>query len=634
MKKVQYLCILFVILLLGCKADVVPVPYPTYTPDSTLTSDLGLTLTPGVTLDLARIPAGEFLMGSTDADSQVQSEEKPQHSVTLSDYLIGKYEVTNAQFAAFVKATGYKTTAEKEGWGNAFDGSNWVDTKGADWQHPTGPNSNLSGKDNHPVVLVSWDDAVAFCAWASQVTGRTVKLPTEAQWEKVARGTDGRKYPWGNQAPNGSLLNYADRNLKVDWADKAQNDGYETTAPVGNYPKGISPYGALDMAGNVWEWTSSLWGNDGNKPTYGYPYNAHDGREDQSSRDLRVVRGGGWRSVSFLVRAADRLGYEPWSRLDSYGFRVAVASAPGSGTEGATAIETPTATRVDSQTQATADLSLTLAPNVTLDLVRIPAGEFLMGSTDAELRLQREDDKPQHSVTLSDYLIGKYEVTNAQFAAFVKATGYKTTAEKEGWGWASYDGSNWVDMKGADWQHPKGPNSNLSGKDNHPVVLVSWDDAVAFCAWASQATGRKVTLPTEAQWEKAARGTDGRIYPWGNTAPNANLLNFNMNEHGTTAVGKYSLAGDSPYGVADMVGNVSEWTSSLWGNDGNKPTYGYPYNAHDGREDQSSRDLRVLRGGGWINGSSDVRAAYRIRSEPSGRVGFLGFRVAVSAPGL
>ena len=265
------------------------------------------------------------------------------------------------------------------------------------------------------------------------------------------------------------------------------------------------------------------------------------------------------------------------------------------------------------------DLLLTLAPGVTISMVRIPAGEFKMGTSG------NSASEKQHTVNLDEYLIGKYDVTNVQFAAFVKATGYKTTAEKEGSGYA-YDGSSWADTKGADWQHPKGPNSDLGGKDNHPVVLVSWDDAVAFCAWAKQASGQQVQLPTEAQWEKAARGTDGRIYPWGNEAPNANLLNFNMNVKDTTAVGKYSPAGDSPYGLADMAGNVWQWTAD-WYSD----TY-YGSSPASNPQGPTTGSGRVVRGGGWNVNSKRARAAYRWCG-PTGRVDDGGFRVVVaSAP--
>jgi formylglycine-generating enzyme required for sulfatase activity len=200
---------------------------------------------------------------------------------------------------------------------------------------------------------------------------------------------------------------------------------------------------------------------------------------------------------------------------------------------------------------------LVLKHGITIEFVRVPAGEFVMGSTDADTQAY-DNEKPQSKINLAEYWIGKYDVTNAQFRAFVQATGYKTTAETAGSAYA-YDGSSWNFTPGANWQHPRGTDSTLSGKDNHPVVNVSWDDAVAFSKWASRVTGKKIALPTEAQWEKAARGTDGRIYPWGDQVPDATRLNFNNNIGDTTEVGKYSPAGDSPYGAVDMAGNVWQW---------------------------------------------------------------------------
>jgi formylglycine-generating enzyme required for sulfatase activity/tRNA A-37 threonylcarbamoyl transferase component Bud32 len=315
-------------------------------------------------------------------------------------------------------------------------------------------------------------------------------------------------------------------------------------------------------------------------------------------------------------------------------------SAPVATNIAAAATPVPEATNTlqpTSTATATASNSviLTLMPGVTMEMIRVPAGEFLMGSSISDTALYT-DELPQHSVTLDEYLIARYDVTNAQFRAFVQATGYKTTAEQQGSGLA-YNGTNFLDTKGADWQHPRGPNSNIDGQDNYPVVLVSWDDAVAFCKWASQVTGRKVQLPSEAQWEKAARGPstgsgstgsgstdsgtagDGRLFPWGNSEPTSSQLNFNNNVKDITPVGKYSPAGDSPYGVADMAGNVWQWTNSLY-----KP---YPYSANDGREDLSSRDLRVLRGGGFGNGRRGVRSAIRNKLTPDYHSGVLGFRV-------
>jgi formylglycine-generating enzyme required for sulfatase activity len=252
------------------------------------------------------------------------------------------------------------------------------------------------------------------------------------------------------------------------------------------------------------------------------------------------------------------------------------------------------------------ELILTLAPNVTLELVRVPAGEFWMGSDKSKDKDANDDELPQHKVHLDAYLIGKYPVTVAQFAAFAQATKHKTQAEKDGssYTWA---GSKWEGVKGADWQHPRGPQSDVRQKQNHPVTHISWDDARAFCEWVSKVTSRTVRLPTEAEWEKAARGTDGRIYPWGDDAPDDKHCNFNLNVGDTTPVGKYSGSqheNDSPYGCVDMAGNVWEWTSSLFKE--------YKYDATDGRENLEDRSgARVLRGGSFGSDLGYVRCACR-----------------------
>ncbi len=178
------------------------------------------------------------------------------------------------------------------------------------------------------------------------------------------------------------------------------------------------------------------------------------------------------------------------------------------------------------------ELTLTLAPNVTLELVRVPAGEFVMGSDTAKDNAAYDDELPPHKVYLDEYLIGKYPVTVAQFDAFVKAKNYQTTAEQKGSSWADSEGK---EVKGADWRNPRGSKSDVAQKQNHPVTHISWNDAVAFCQWASEVSHGKAVLPSEAEWEKAARGTDGRIWPWDSTpGPNHKLCNFNMNVGDTT----------------------------------------------------------------------------------------------------
>ena len=268
-------------------------------------------------------------------------------------------------------------------------------------------------------------------------------------------------------------------------------------------------------------------------------------------------------------------------------------------------------------------LRLTLAPGVFLDLQRVPAGEFLMGGDPKKDSQAQAYEQPQHKVYLDEYFMGKYPITVAQFAVFIKATRYQTTAEKKGSG-RGWTGSQWDEIKGASWQFPRGPGSDVQQKADHPVTQVSWEDAAAFCEWASIATGKPLRLPTEAEWEKAARGTDGRIYPWGDAAPDAQRCNFGWNVGDTTQVGRYSPQGDSPYGCADMAGNVWDWCSD-W--------YADKYYASSPRENPkgpASGQYRALRGGSWDDDGNDVRASNRYGFNPSTQYDYTGFRCAFS----
>ena len=264
---------------------------------------------------LVYVPEGEFLMGGEDDDAR--DDEKTQHLVYLDAYWIYQHPVTNAQFAAFVEASGHQTTAEETGWARVFDGQHWEETDGAYWGAPQGPGSSIADKGDHPVVQVSWYDAVAYCDWAE---GR---LPTEAEWEKAARGTDGRRYPWGDGPVNADRANYCDVNCPLTWADTDQDDGYERTSPVGSYPAGASPYGALDMAGNVMEWLADWYAED-----Y-YTLSPDENPIGPSSGLMRVVRGGSWYDNEAILRVSNRGRNFPdnWF-IDFYGFRCMRPEAP------------------------------------------------------------------------------------------------------------------------------------------------------------------------------------------------------------------------------------------------------------------------------------------------------------------
>lgn len=257
------------------------------------------------------VSAGEFLMGAPVGAGE--DDEAPQHMVNLDAYWIDQTEVTNAMFSAFIADTSYKTDAEKKGRSNVIINSQFEETKGADWQHPQGPSSNLSDLENHPVVHVSWNDAAAYCKWAGR------RLPTEAEWEKAARGTEGQDYPWGNASESGKLVNFADSSSDVDWAVIYINDGFKFTAPVGSYPDGISPFGALDMAGNAYEWVAD-WYDSGY-----YSQNINQNPQGPSSGADRVMRGGSWSDGSSGARTAGRDMLKPSNSSAIGGFRCALS---------------------------------------------------------------------------------------------------------------------------------------------------------------------------------------------------------------------------------------------------------------------------------------------------------------------
>jgi formylglycine-generating enzyme required for sulfatase activity len=268
------------------------------------------------------VPAGEFIMGS-DADEidrllRGQSlikrvaleDEIPRHRVYLDAFHIDKYEVTNLLFQKFVQATGYRTQIEREGGGMVFIGQTLEKVNGATWRTPQGPGSNITGLEKHPVVQISWQDAKAYCAWAGK------RLPTEAEWEKAARGTEGRIWPWGNQF-DGTRVNFCDHHCDLERKDNTVNDGYRYTAPVGSYEAGESPYGGYDMAGNVWEWVADWY-----ETTY-YQRSPAQNPQGPASGERVVIRGGSWNHVALYMRAPKRGAQYPAYSTVGVGLRCA-----------------------------------------------------------------------------------------------------------------------------------------------------------------------------------------------------------------------------------------------------------------------------------------------------------------------
>lgn len=509
-----------------------PITTKTQTPTSTATLQNEITDEKGVLMVL--VPAGDFIMGSDEGGNA----EKPKHTVKLDAYYIDKYEVTNSNYKECVDAGVCVLPS----------------TKGSATRSSYYGNSIF---DDYPVINVTWNKAASYCEW------RGASLPTEAQWEKAARSSDERTYPWGEEIYC-NISNYS----------SCVGD----TTKVGLYTSGQSPYGVYDLAGNVWEWTADWYSENYYQDT---PLSNPLG---PSTGTYRVLRGGSWLNYNDLTRSYVRDRDVPTYSGSLVGFRCAFSA--------------------EQKVTMISDLPAEIIDDEGVSMMLVQAGEFTMGSniedaikecekyqSNCEQNKSFSREETSHQVYLDAYYIDKYEVTNMQYKNCVKAGVCGTPFDKKSSTHSDY------------YDNPQ--------YGNYPFMGAFLSDATIYCEW------REAKLPTEAQWEKAARGTDGRIYPWGNNFDSSRANSCDKNcpselavmelddGYGDTApVGSYEN-GVSPYGVYDLAGNVWEYVADLYSETYTAtPPYLNPLGSTTGQD-------IIARGGSWGQDPARLRTSAR-----------------------
>ncbi|MCX6897366.1 MAG: SUMF1/EgtB/PvdO family nonheme iron enzyme [Verrucomicrobia bacterium] len=613
-------------------------------------NQLGNVYTNSVGAEMVYIPPGEFMMGSAKEEQAwavanglkeeyaKREGEAPRKTTIKQGFWLGRTEVTVGQWKQFVKETGYVTDGERKGESHVPQGAGkpYVAMKGKSWRDP---NFGFEPQDNHPVSCISWNDAKAFCEWLDGrekqagrlALGYAVRLPTEAEWEYACRAGCPTKFWWGDSMEDGKG--------RLNWLGK--DDGFEFTSPVDSYSeRGRNRFGLADMLGNVCEWClDELDETQAHEECY------------KGNSSVRVLRGGSFIYAPGYGRCAFRLGFPPTYSLGHGGFRVcvgvdlsgaktAIPSTPPAAASREGGILAPAETRVPALTanpKRGEVCTLALGGSATLDLVAVPPGEFMQGSTKEEQAwaapttgyIKNEGEAPRKTTIKQGFWMGRTEVTVGQWKEFVTATGYKTEAEKKGYvdnaprkdqSYGRVDGLSWRD-----------PGFGTSPTDNHPVSCVNWNDAVAFCEWLTErerkagrlSAGQVVRLPTEAEWEYACRAGTQMKFWWGETKEEGKgKFNFGGISDGfefTSPVDSYGEPGRNKFGLADVLGNVQEWC--LDGYD--------PKQAHEECYEEGKPGSRVLRGGSFRNSINNTRCALRVGTARATANSDVGFRVCV-----
>ncbi|HPY50547.1 MAG TPA: SUMF1/EgtB/PvdO family nonheme iron enzyme [Sedimentisphaerales bacterium] len=543
----------------------------------------------GVRFEFVRIPPGRFLMGSDAGDG----DERPVHEVEIEHgFDLARTEVTVRQFRAFVESTGYETVAERKGllWHYASPAEmGWV--RGRSWRDP-----GFEQTDDHPVVGISYIDAIAFCRWLSQQSGECFRLPAEAEWEYACR--------------SGTEEECAGNLDAMAW--------YGGNSVLGTHPvaqKSPNAWGVCDMHGNTAEWCEDTYDwHYGRVPRDGSAHTVPGVPAVAAAR--RVLRGGSWSSLPYACRSAHRCPVPAAHRGTDTGFRIVHRKERPP-------LQAPAQpSTVTPERDTSHKLSLEV-DGVTLDFVRVEPCSFVMGSP------HRYTDEygwvyetARHEVTIGyGFYLGQTEVTREQFELFVEETGYVTDAEKQGWAYTCVPDAPWHYQALVDWRFP-----GFVQTDRDPVTHIGWHDAVAFCQWLSGKTGREIRLPSEAEWEYACRaGTAGEF-----AGPLDEMAWTLWNSGQVKRTRPVAQKQPNAWGFYDMHGGVWEWVQDLWHEESN----GAPADGSAWVQTDRFEPMGITRGGSFASPPWLCRSYIRMKTPLGQMIHYNnGFRIVCTTAG-
>ena len=575
-------------------------------------ADRGIDVSGRDSISMVFIKGGCFDMGDQFGDGE--DNEKPVHKVCVDDFYLGEHEVT-----------------QKE----------WKDVMGSN------PSYFNYCCGDFPVETVSWNDVQQFIKKLNDKTGMRYRLPTEAEWEYAAR-EGGRMVRFGTGkdtiGPDEANI-YTSANSKYKKPYVRSGVYRKKTVPV----KSFSPnsLGLYDMSGNVWEWVQDWYDKD-----Y-YRNSPKDNPTGPGSGKYRVLRGGSWHILPLDMRAAFRYWAKQGVRNNLFGFRIAqdkfqvvdelrtMDGGTSKSEEERKIVERKRAGE-DREKAEEKDKQFEEKQRLADDrerkkikekkpkgMVFIKGGCYQMGDTFGD---GQDDEKPVHEVCVDDFYMGEHELTVGEFREFINETSYRTEAEKVD-GCYYWTGNEWKKDRDKYWDNP-----GFSQTDKNPVTCVSWNDTNEFIKWKKRNTSFDYRLPTEAEWEYAAREGGKMVrFGTGKDIIGPDEANFNASSNfkkpysrsGIFREKAVTIKSFSPnsLGLYDMSGNLWEWVSDWYDN-----KY-YSNSPKDNPKGPSSGSFRVGRGGSWDNEPWYVRAVYRAGYDPSCWKLHMGFRLAIGASG-